>query len=112
VGLRLHQWLGALLDLSRRIHLHLDPFQILSRRPIRYEILQDGTGDFDLESRLEMVVDLENRLAKVEKELGKRGSASGYRTAPFALRESHTNLSMNATAQISGLRRLVPTTIR
>jgi FtsP/CotA-like multicopper oxidase with cupredoxin domain len=30
------------------IHLHLDPFQILSRRPIRYEILQDGTGDFDL----------------------------------------------------------------
>jgi spore coat protein A len=30
------------------IHVHLDPFQILSRRPIRYQIPQDGIDDFDL----------------------------------------------------------------
>src|SRR2546430_15531620 len=30
------------------IHLHLDPFQILSRRPIRYEIPEGGTQDFAL----------------------------------------------------------------
>jgi spore coat protein A len=30
------------------IHLHLDPFQILSRRPIRYEIPEDGIADFDI----------------------------------------------------------------
>jgi FtsP/CotA-like multicopper oxidase with cupredoxin domain len=30
------------------IHLHLDPFQILTRRAIRYEIPQDGIDEFDL----------------------------------------------------------------
>jgi FtsP/CotA-like multicopper oxidase with cupredoxin domain len=30
------------------IHLHLDPFQILSRRAIRREIPEDGIDDFDL----------------------------------------------------------------
>jgi spore coat protein A len=30
------------------IHLHLDPFQIISRRPIRYEIPQGGIEDFNL----------------------------------------------------------------
>jgi FtsP/CotA-like multicopper oxidase with cupredoxin domain len=30
------------------IHLHLDPFQILSRRPIRYEIPEGGIGERDL----------------------------------------------------------------
>jgi spore coat protein A len=30
------------------IHLHLDPFQILSRRPIRYEISDGGIGDREL----------------------------------------------------------------
>jgi FtsP/CotA-like multicopper oxidase with cupredoxin domain len=30
------------------IHLHLDPFQILSRRPIRYEIPDGGIGERDL----------------------------------------------------------------
>jgi FtsP/CotA-like multicopper oxidase with cupredoxin domain len=30
------------------IHLHLDPFQILARRPIRYEILDGGIGERDL----------------------------------------------------------------
>jgi spore coat protein A len=30
------------------IHLHLDPFQILARRPIRYEIPDGGIGERDL----------------------------------------------------------------
>jgi FtsP/CotA-like multicopper oxidase with cupredoxin domain len=30
------------------IHVHIDPFQILSRRPIRYQIPQGGTEDFAL----------------------------------------------------------------
>ena len=30
------------------IHLHLDPFQILARRPLRYEIAAGGLGDRDL----------------------------------------------------------------
>src|SRR5207244_10778192 len=30
------------------IHLHLDPFQILARHPIRYEIPGDGIGERDL----------------------------------------------------------------
>jgi o-aminophenol oxidase len=30
------------------IHLHLDPFQILARRPIRYEIPEGGIGERDL----------------------------------------------------------------
>ena len=30
------------------IHVHLDPFQILSRRPIRYEIPEGGIADRDL----------------------------------------------------------------
>jgi FtsP/CotA-like multicopper oxidase with cupredoxin domain len=30
------------------IHLHLDPFQILARYPIRWEIPEDGIGDRDL----------------------------------------------------------------
>jgi FtsP/CotA-like multicopper oxidase with cupredoxin domain len=30
------------------IHLHLDPFQILARYPIRWEVPEDGIGDRDL----------------------------------------------------------------
>src|SRR6202011_103171 len=30
------------------IHVHLDPFQILSRRPLRYQIPDDGIGDLDI----------------------------------------------------------------
>ena len=40
-----------LINLTRDthpIHLHLDPFQIVSRRPIRCEIPQDGIEDFGL----------------------------------------------------------------
>jgi spore coat protein A len=30
------------------IHLHLDPFQILSRRPIRHDVPEDGIEDFEI----------------------------------------------------------------
>jgi spore coat protein A len=41
------------------IHVHLDPFQILARYPIRYEIPDDGIGERDLAAtvRLERAPD-------------------------------------------------------
>jgi len=36
------------------IHLHLDPFQILARRPIRYEIPPGGIGDRDLAASINL----------------------------------------------------------
>jgi FtsP/CotA-like multicopper oxidase with cupredoxin domain len=44
------------------IHLHLDPFQILSRRPIRYEIPEDGIGDRDLTAVITLERDPEDKL--------------------------------------------------
>ena len=37
-----------LTDDTHPIHVHLDPFQILSRRPIRYQIPEHGIGDRDI----------------------------------------------------------------
>jgi FtsP/CotA-like multicopper oxidase with cupredoxin domain len=36
------------------IHLHLDPFQILARHPIRYEIPENGIGDRDLAATIKL----------------------------------------------------------
>ena len=44
------------------IHLHLDPFQIHSRRAIRREIPQDGIEDFDLAASLTLVRDPDDQL--------------------------------------------------
>ena len=44
------------------IHLHLDPFQILSRRAIRYEIRQDGIDDFDLAASITLGRDPDDEL--------------------------------------------------
>ena len=44
------------------IHLHLDPFQILSRRAIRYEIPQDGIDDFDLAASISLGRDPDDQL--------------------------------------------------
>jgi spore coat protein A len=44
------------------IHLHLDPFQILSRRAIRYEIPQDGIDDFDLAASITLGRDPDDQL--------------------------------------------------
>src|SRR5437899_3140713 len=44
------------------IHLHLDPFQILARRAIRYEIPQDGIDDFDLAASITLGRDPDDQL--------------------------------------------------
>ena len=54
------------------IHLHLDPFQLLSRRPIRYEIPEGGIGERDLTATVTLEPDPEDELAHAidENELG------------------------------------------
>jgi len=44
------------------IHLHLDPFQILSRRPIRYDIPEDGIGDRELSASVTLERDPDDKL--------------------------------------------------
>jgi FtsP/CotA-like multicopper oxidase with cupredoxin domain len=44
------------------IHLHLDPFQILSRRPIRYEIPDGGIDDFDIVASVTLGRDPDDKL--------------------------------------------------
>jgi FtsP/CotA-like multicopper oxidase with cupredoxin domain len=44
------------------IHLHLDPFQILSRRAIRYEIPEGGIGDRELSAAVTLDRDPEDKL--------------------------------------------------
>jgi FtsP/CotA-like multicopper oxidase with cupredoxin domain len=54
------------------IHLHLDPFQLLSRRPIRYEIPDGGIGDRDLSATVTLERDPDDELEHAidENELG------------------------------------------
>jgi FtsP/CotA-like multicopper oxidase with cupredoxin domain len=42
------------------IHLHLDPFQILARRPIRYQIPDSGIGERDLAATVTLERDTNN----------------------------------------------------
>ena len=44
------------------IHLHLDPFQILTRRAIRHEIPQGGIADFDLAASVTLERDPDDHL--------------------------------------------------
>jgi len=44
------------------IHLHLDPFQILARRPIRYDIAPDGIGERDLAATVKLKRDPDDEL--------------------------------------------------
>jgi FtsP/CotA-like multicopper oxidase with cupredoxin domain len=44
------------------IHLHLDPFQILARRPIRYEIPDRGIGERDLAATVTLERDPDDEL--------------------------------------------------
>jgi o-aminophenol oxidase len=44
------------------IHLHLDPFQIIARHPIRHENPQDAIGDFDLAATVTLGQDPEDDL--------------------------------------------------
>ena len=45
------------------IHLHLDPFQVLARRPIRYEIATDGIGESELTATIALERDPDDELA-------------------------------------------------
>jgi len=44
------------------IHVHLDPFQIVSRRSIRYQIPEDGIGDRDISAGVMLERDPEDEL--------------------------------------------------
>src|SRR5882672_452061 len=44
------------------IHLHLDPFQILARRPIRYQIPDGGIGERDLAATVTLARDPDDEL--------------------------------------------------
>ena len=44
------------------IHVHLDPFEILSRRPIRYEIPENGIEDLDLTATITLARDPRDEL--------------------------------------------------
>jgi FtsP/CotA-like multicopper oxidase with cupredoxin domain len=44
------------------IHVHLDPFQIVSRRPIRYQIPENGIGDLDLTAAVTLERDPKDEL--------------------------------------------------
>jgi FtsP/CotA-like multicopper oxidase with cupredoxin domain len=44
------------------IHVHLDPFQILSRRAIRYELPQGSIGDRDLTAAITLERDPDDAL--------------------------------------------------
>jgi o-aminophenol oxidase len=44
------------------IHLHLDPFQILARRAIRYQIPPGGIEDFDLAASVTVARDRDDQL--------------------------------------------------
>jgi spore coat protein A len=44
------------------IHVHLDPFQILSRRLMRYQITKDGIGDRDISAEVTLERDPEDKL--------------------------------------------------
>jgi len=44
------------------IHLHLDPFQILTRRPIRYEIPDGGISDRDLAATVTLERDTDDQI--------------------------------------------------
>ena len=44
------------------IHVHLDPFQIHSRRPISYQIPNDGIDDFDLAASVTLERDFDDEL--------------------------------------------------
>jgi FtsP/CotA-like multicopper oxidase with cupredoxin domain len=51
-----------LTDDTHPIHLHLDPFQILSRRPIRHEVPADGIEDFEIAATVTLARDPDDQL--------------------------------------------------
>jgi FtsP/CotA-like multicopper oxidase with cupredoxin domain len=63
------------------IHVHLDPFQIVSRRPIRCEITQDGIEDLDLSAAVTLGRDPDDELDHVIED-NERGLKDTIRVNP------------------------------
>jgi len=63
------------------IHLHLDPFQILARRPIRWEIPDNGIEERDLSAAVTLERDPDDELAHVVDE-NERGLKDTVRVNP------------------------------
>ena len=63
------------------IHLHLDPFQILTRRPIHYEIPSDGIGERDLAATIRFERDPDDKLSHAIDE-NERGLKDTIRVNP------------------------------
>jgi FtsP/CotA-like multicopper oxidase with cupredoxin domain len=63
------------------IHLHLDPFQILARRPIRYEIPDGGIGERDLAATITLERDPRDELGHTIDE-NERGLKDTVRVNP------------------------------
>jgi FtsP/CotA-like multicopper oxidase with cupredoxin domain len=68
------------------IHLHLDPFQIVSRRPIRYEIPEGGIGERDLTAAVTLGRDPDDDLEHAIDE-NERGLKDTIRVNPNELVE-------------------------
>jgi FtsP/CotA-like multicopper oxidase with cupredoxin domain len=68
------------------IHLHLDPFQILARRPIRYEIPDGGIGERDLAATVRLERDPEDELDHAIDE-NERGLKDTIRVNPNEIAE-------------------------
>jgi FtsP/CotA-like multicopper oxidase with cupredoxin domain len=68
------------------IHLHLDPFQILSRRPIHYEIPDGGIGERDLAATVTLERDPDDELDHAIDE-NERGLKDTVRVNPNELVE-------------------------
>lgn len=75
-----------LTDDTHPIHIHLDPFQVLARRPISWEIPDDGIGDLDLSARITLGRDPDDELDHVI-DANERGLKDTVRVNPHEIVE-------------------------
>lgn len=75
-----------LTDDTHPIHLHLDPFQVLSRRPIRYQIPDDGIEDLALTAAVTLERDPDDELPHTIDD-NERGLKDTIRVNPYEIAE-------------------------
>jgi FtsP/CotA-like multicopper oxidase with cupredoxin domain len=75
-----------LTDDTHPIHLHLDPFQILSRRPIRHQISDDGIEDLALTAAVTLERDPDDELGHTIDD-NERGLKDTIRVNPHEIAE-------------------------
>ena len=84
---RLEVWqLINLTDDTHPIHVHLDPFQILSRRPIRYQIPEHGIEDLALTATVTLGRDPDDELGHTIDD-NERGLKDTVRVNPHEIAE-------------------------